>query len=124
MDDLFPITRYMSIREVQAELPALAGTVNRRERRVVLEQEGEAIAAIMSLRDLERVLDIQARASEPLSAIEALSAAFADVPPEEVEAETLRIIQEQRAEIRAEKKLSASVIPPHLRRQHMANRRY
>lgn len=59
MDDLFPTTRNLDMAGAQAELAELAGAVSRHEARVVLEQDGEPVAALVSLRDFERILDIQ-----------------------------------------------------------------
>lgn len=124
MDDLFPGTRHLSIPKAQEELSALVEAVNRRESRVVLERDGEAVAAIVSLWDLERILRLQSQMAELTSEMEKTSAAFSDEAEEGVVEETLRIIQEQRAERRAEEKLAALAIPPHMQRHHLANSRY
>jgi prevent-host-death family protein len=97
MDDLFPTTRNLDIADAQAELAELAGAVSRHEAHVVLEQNGEPVAAIVSVRDLDRILDIQQARIALLEFQDRATEAFADVSEDELQAETDRIISSLRA---------------------------
>lgn len=108
MDDIIPALKTLNIDEAQAVLPELAGAVSRHEARVVLAQDGEPVAVLMSLRDLERILDIQRRWQGLLEAQREMAAGFADVPVEEAEAEIDRIFREMRAADRAARELAAA----------------
>ncbi len=108
MDDIFPTVRTLDIADAQAVLPELAGAVSRHEARVVLAQDGEPVAVLMSLLDLERVLDTQRKWQELLDAQREMAAGFVGVPEEEIEAETDRIFREMRAADRAARNLAAT----------------
>lgn len=108
MDDLFPTTRTLDMAEAQAGLAELAQEVSRKESRIVLEQDGEPVAVIMSLLDLEQILEIQSRWQGLLDAQREMAAGFADVPVEEAEAEIDRIFREMRAADRAARELAAA----------------
>jgi prevent-host-death family protein len=108
MDEHFPALTTLNIDEAQATLPEIADAVSRHETRVVLAQNGEPVAVIMSLLDLERVLDIQSKWQGLLDAQREMAAGFADVPVEEAEAEIDRIFREMRAADRAARELAAA----------------
>jgi hypothetical protein len=108
MDDLFPTMRNLDIADAQAELAELASAVSGHEARVMLEQDGEPVAAIVSLRDLESILDIQRRWQGLREAQQEMAAGFADVPVEEAEAEIDRIFREMREADRDAHELAAA----------------
>lgn len=108
MDDDFPALQTMNLADAQAALPDLAGAVGRREARVVLEQDGVPVAVLMSLRDLELILDRQRRWQGLLDSQREMAAGFADVSAEEAEAEIDRIFREMRAADRAARELAAT----------------
>ena len=108
MDDLFPALQTMKLADAQTALPELAAAVSQRKARVVLEQNGEPVAVLMSLQDLERILDIQRRWQGLLEAQREMAAGFAGIPEEEIEAETDRIFREMRAADRAARDLAAT----------------
>ncbi|MDQ2653588.1 MAG: type II toxin-antitoxin system Phd/YefM family antitoxin [Chloroflexota bacterium] len=108
MDDIFPTMRTLDIADAQAALPELAGAVGRHEARVVLAQDGEPVAVLMSLLDLERILDIQLARIALMEFQDRATEAFADVSEEELQAETDRIISSLRAANRASSDLAAT----------------
>lgn len=68
--------------------------------RVVVEDGGVPVAAIISPADLARFSQYEAERARRLAVIDEARAAFADVPPDEVEAEIARALTEVRAEQR------------------------
>ncbi len=91
-----PTPRTMSIAEVVDRLPHLVNQVSRNEIRVLVEQAGQPVAALVSAEDLRRLSDLDRAWDERTEAIERFSQAFADVPTEQAEADVARIIDEGR----------------------------
>jgi hypothetical protein len=80
--------------------------VLRHEARVLVEESGVPVAAIISVRDLERFERMEAARAERFRVIDELQRAFADVPEEELQREISRAIADVRAE---DRKSAASV---------------
>jgi PHD/YefM family antitoxin component YafN of YafNO toxin-antitoxin module len=108
MDDHFPELKTMTVADAQAVLPELAGAVSWHESRVVLAQDGEPVAVLMSLHDLERILEIQEARAALMEFQDRATAAFADVSEEELQEETKRIISNLRAANRDDNDLAAT----------------
>jgi prevent-host-death family protein len=94
----------MKISEVKSRLNSLVNDIYRQETRVVVEKSGIPVAVIIPLADLRRLtqLDEQDRAARDI--VEAMRVPFDDVPPEEIERQTERILAEIREEDRAARK--------------------
>jgi prevent-host-death family protein len=88
----------MPISEVSNSLSELVNEINRTKTRILMEESGVPVAALVPVSDLERLQQRDRDREEHFKAIERFGAAFADVPPEEAEAEIARIIAEIRAE--------------------------
>ena len=103
-------TRIMKISEVKNSLSSLVNEVFRGDTRVLVEKAGIPVAALVSADDLRRLDEFDRDWEEGTRALERFGAAFADVPPEESEAEIARIIAEIRrqddAEAEAERQLA------------------
>lgn len=97
-----PDIQTIQLADVSEPLLRLVGSVSRREARVVVESEGETVAALVSAEDLRRLSELDRAWDERTSAIERFSRAFADVSDDEVEADVTRIIAQQRAAKAAE----------------------
>lgn len=95
-------TRTVTISEATSSLSHLVNEISTTKARILLETSGVPVAAIVPIGDLERLLQRDREREENFKAIERFGAAFADVPPEEAEAEIARIIAEIRAEDDAE----------------------
>jgi hypothetical protein len=108
MDLLSQAIQKLDIANAQAKLAELTGVVGRHEARVVLEQDGEPVAAIVSLQDLERILDVQQARIALMEFQDRATEAFADVSEDELQAETDRIISGLRAANRASSDLAAT----------------
>jgi prevent-host-death family protein len=98
MADSRPTTETMKISDVRAELNKLVNRVYRRETRVIVEKSGIPVAGIVSARDLERLARLDDDLAERRRLLEAMRTPFRDVPTEEIERETDRILREMREE--------------------------
>ncbi len=93
-------TQTMKISDVKNTLSSLVNEVYRQETRVLIEKSGIPVAALVSVDDLRRLSQLEQERDDPFQVIDELREAFKDVPPEEIERETDRIIARIRAEDR------------------------
>ncbi len=89
------VTR-LTIDEVRDALPAVLGRVSAPRHRIVVEQHGKPIAAIVPVSDLDRLAEYDREWDEGTEAIRSFSRALASVPADELESEIARIIAEGR----------------------------
>lgn len=109
MRDQCPQTQTMKISDVKNRLSSLVNEVYRHETRVLVEKSGIPVAAIVSADDLKRLSQLKQDRDALFAAIDRMREAFKDVPPEEIERETDRIIARNRAAARsAETELAAT----------------
>ena len=91
-----PPTQTLNISALRAELKALVNRVSRKEARVVVEESGVPVAVLVSPDDFERLAEFDRQRAERFAVIDEVRAAFSDVPDEEIERETDRILTENR----------------------------
>lgn len=103
-----PTTQTMKASDAREHFASVLKSVFRRETRVVVEKSGIPVAAIVSAEDLERLDRLDRERAERFKVIDEMRAAFAGVPPEEIEREAERSVAEARAELRAEQERSAA----------------
>lgn len=96
-----PTTQVLKISDVKNKLSSLVNEVYRNETRVLVEKSGIPVAAIVSAEDLKRLSQLEREREERFKVIDELREAFKDVPSEEIEQETDRIIAGIRAADRA-----------------------
>jgi prevent-host-death family protein len=101
MRSVDPSTETMMISAVKRRLSSVVNDVCRQETRIVVEKSGIPVAAIIPIADLRRLIWLDERNREAREVVEAMRAAFADVPDEEIERQTERIMNEIREENRA-----------------------
>ena len=89
-----PPTQTLNISTVRAELTTLLNRVSRKEARVIVEESGIPVAALVSPDDLERLAQLDRQRAERFAIIDEVRAAFSGVPDEEIERETDRILAE------------------------------
>ena len=87
--------------DIEDSLASVVTRVSGNEARVVVEQHGKPVAAIISIEDLRRFAELEKASEDPWAIVDLVQAAFADVPIEEHEAEVDRVIAEICAEARA-----------------------
>jgi prevent-host-death family protein len=95
-----PMSQTMKVSQARQEFSQLLNKVFRRETRVIVEKNGIPVAAIISAQDLERLQLLEEQRQQHFAAIEAVSAAFQDVPDDELEREVARAVSEARAKQR------------------------
>jgi hypothetical protein len=100
-------TRIMKISDVKSGLNRLMTEVYRNETRILVEKSGIPVGAIVPLADLRRLDRLSALDDEAKSVLAAMREPFRDVPPEEIERQTERIMDEIRAENRRERERTA-----------------
>ena len=94
-------THTMTISDVKNQFSRLVDQVSQAGSRILVEKSGIAVAAIVSVEDLQRLHEFERRREAFFSRIDRVQEAFKDVPPEEIEQETDRIIARNRAADRA-----------------------
>lgn len=94
MNDQALSTQIIDVSDVDHRLSRLLDAVSRHETRVLAARAGDPIAAVISIEDLKRLERLDQQRASRLQAIAAISAAFADVPLEELEAHLSRIAAE------------------------------
>lgn len=108
MREQHPMIRTIKASVARAQFSELVNKVYRRESRILVEKSGIPVAAIVSVEDLERLRQLDARREELFSALDVIGEKFQDVPEEEVEGEVTRALTEARAERRHERVPSRS----------------
>ncbi len=96
-----PMTQTMKISDVKSKLSSLVNEVYRKETRVLVEKSGIPVAAIISADDLTRLAQLEQERAQRFEVIDRVRDAFRDVPAEQIEQETDRIIAGIRAADRA-----------------------
>jgi prevent-host-death family protein len=99
-----PVMQVMKISDVKNTLSSLVNKVYRKETRILVEKAGIPVAALVSTDDLRRLNQLDREWDQTTRALERFSAAFADVPVEELEAKIDQIIAEGRANDGAERR--------------------
>src|SRR5687767_14573326 len=102
-----PTTQTIDVADIEDRLPHLVDEVSRNEIRVIVEASGRPLAALISVTDLERWARFDREREARFAVIDRKRAAFADVPPEELEREITKAVAEVRAEMAAEREASA-----------------
>lgn len=98
MEEREPSVQSITASEMPARWSELLRTVRRGQTRVLVEKEGSPIAALISVRDLERLMRFEAQRREQFKILDEIGEAFKDVPEDELEREVARAIAEVRAE--------------------------
>ncbi|MBI4310880.1 MAG: type II toxin-antitoxin system Phd/YefM family antitoxin [Chloroflexi bacterium] len=99
-----PLTRTLKATEARRQWDALLDQVSKEKARVLVEKDGVPVAAIVSPEDLERLVEYERRREEGFKVLHEISAAFKDVPREEIEREVDKAVAQVREEMRRERK--------------------
>ena len=103
-----PVTRKMTISAASEGLTELVEKVSRQKTRVVIEEDGKPLAAIISAYDLALLAQLDARREEDWQVFEEIHAHNSDKDPDEVERDVAEAIMEMREEERAKRKQRAA----------------
>lgn len=98
----------MEISEVNTKLSRLVGEVSRGETRILVEQGGAAVVALVSPDDLKRLVRLDEQRARRRRIVAAMREPFRGVSPEEIERETANAVAEVRKEMRAEREAAAA----------------
>src|SRR5687768_7511312 len=99
-----PTTKSMSTTAAGKALPELVRQVSRQETRVVLEENGHPVAAIVSSADLERLTQLDEAREDEWAVFDEIHARNIDRDPDEVERDVAEAIAEMRQEERSKRK--------------------
>ncbi|MFN8662815.1 MAG: type II toxin-antitoxin system prevent-host-death family antitoxin [Thermomicrobiales bacterium] len=102
-----PETESLEINEVQSHLMSLVHDVAQKQSRVLVEEGGAPVAALVSLADYRQLTRLDEQRAEDLRVVSEIQELFSDVPPEELEREIDLAVAEVRAEMRAEREAAA-----------------
>src|SRR5258707_653366 len=91
-----PTTDNLTATEVISDLPEIVGRVRRGNTRLIVEEDGRPVAAIISARDFDLFQFMLAKREEHFRVLDETRAAFADVPEEEIEREVAKAIASAR----------------------------
>ena len=91
----------VSIEEAKSNLSDLINHLSRGEFRVLVDESGKPVGAIVSVDDLEWLRHLEERREAFFARIDRMQEAFKDVPPEEIDREVDRIIARNREADRA-----------------------
>jgi prevent-host-death family protein len=94
-------TERINVTEARRTWSDLLNRVFRRETHVVIEKGGIPVAAMISMQEYEQYVEMKARRDERFKILDTVSAAFENVPTEDLEHEVTRAIASIRAENRA-----------------------
>lgn len=103
MDEIDPTTVAVSIDEAAGDFGGVLDGVRTQHKRVVVEENGKPVAALVSIKDLARLRFDDAKRTEARAFFEQISERFADVPADVHEREVANAVAEARAE-RAEER--------------------
>src|SRR5215217_4073707 len=107
-----PATETMPISAVKGRLNSLVNEIYRNETRILVEKSGIPVAGIVPIADMRRLARLDELDREAGEILEAMRAPFDDVPAEEIERQTERIIAENREEDRlARERVTKSARP-------------
>lgn len=102
-----PTETRMKLSDAKQQLSKLVNQVAQGQSRVVVEKSGLAVAAIISTEEYQRFVQMDGERAQRFAALSRISAALADVPVDELEAEVQRTIAETRARRRTGGAVSA-----------------
>ncbi|MDQ2653244.1 MAG: type II toxin-antitoxin system Phd/YefM family antitoxin [Chloroflexota bacterium] len=97
MLQLKPPTNTMTLAEVKQSLPRVLEEASRSGARVIVEDHGEPVAAIISIEDWRRFARLEAEREKRFAVLDQARAAFAGVPAEEIEEAAIQAIARVRA---------------------------
>ena len=100
MREVEPSTQTVETSDLPPEWSDTIDQVARNKVRIVVEQRGVPVAAIISSEDFERLRRLDAERERAFAVLDRIGAAFADVPAEEIEEHANKALAEVRAENR------------------------
>ncbi len=100
MGEREPMTQTMTMTDAARDFGSLVRRVSRRETRVVVEEGGTPVAAIVSAEDLQRLTQIDRLRAKEWEVFDEIHAQNRDKDPDEVERDVAEAIEEMREDER------------------------
>jgi len=100
MTALEPKSRSIDAADARDAFDDVVAEVARGEGRVVIEQNGVPVVAVVSTRELQRFAELEAERDARYTILDEIGAAFVDVSDDEIEREVARAIAQARRERR------------------------
>ncbi len=107
MPEREPMTQTMTMTDAQRDFGSLVKRVSKKETRIVVEDEGEPVAALVSPDDLDQLKRLDSYREDPWRVIDEIHARNLDKTAEEVERDVAEAIAAVREEDRARRERSA-----------------
>src|SRR4051794_16949463 len=85
MPDQAQMTQTMTITEAEATFSSLVNEVSRKETRVLIEEDGTPVAALVTAEDLRTLSRLDEKQAVRRRVVDAMRESCRDVPPEEIE---------------------------------------
>ncbi|CAN5710489.1 hypothetical protein BH23CHL4_BH23CHL4_29490 [soil metagenome] len=101
-------TQAMKFSEARPRLSELLNRVFGKEMRIVIKKGDIPVAALVSIDDLERLSQLDARRDADVQVLDEIGAAFADQTPEQIGREVARAVAQTRADERARRDVALS----------------
>ena len=101
-----PETETLEITEVTSHFVRLVHDVAQKQSRVLVEEAGAPVAALVSLEDYRQLMRLDAQRADALRVVSESQELFSDVPPDELEREISQAAAEVRAEMKAEREVA------------------
>ena len=98
-----PETESLEITGVESDFVSLVHNVAQKQSRVLVEEEGTPVAALVSLADYRQLTRLDEQRAEDLRVVSEIQELFGDIPPEELEREIDLAVAEVRAEMKVER---------------------
>ncbi len=92
-----PVAQRMTISQIKRQLASVVQRVSSKEARVLVEESGIPVAAVVSIEDLERLQRLDQEWEQTTQVIARLSQTFADIPVADLESKIDEIILDNRA---------------------------
>lgn len=102
-----PMTHVITMTDAQRDFGGLVKRVSKKETRVLLEDNGEPVAALVSPDDLDQLKRLDSYREDPWRVIDEIHARNRDKDPDEVERDVAEALAEVRAEERARRERGA-----------------
>lgn len=93
----------IALTDAEKRFAQVVARVTETQTRIVVEEDGIPIAAVISTKELDRLDRFDAEWDAGWEVLDEIGAAFRDVDPDEIERETALALAEVRAEMQAER---------------------
>ena len=103
MPEQEPMTQTVTTSDAGRDFSRLVKQVSQQETRIVVEEDGRPVAAIISAKDLEQLEQLEAERAADFARLDEIGGAFRDIPPAELEREVSRALTEARQQARRER---------------------